>query len=99
MLQNEIIDKIKDYFSNLPVERVYLFGSYSRSTQNEDSDIDLLLEFNNNAHIGLIQFSRMKIDLENVLNHKVDLLTESAISPHIKQFIQNDIVKIYEKSN
>ena len=99
MLNYDIIEKIQQYFSTKPVEKVYLFGSYSRSDQNEESDIDLLLKFNTDSNIGLIQFSRMKIDIENILNHKVDLLTEDAISPYIKPYIQNDLIKIYEKSN
>ncbi|MGA2296595.1 MAG: nucleotidyltransferase domain-containing protein [FCB group bacterium] len=95
----EIINKIRDYFSTQPVEKVYLFGSYARSQQNKDSDIDLLLEFESNAKIGLIQFSRMKLDIEKALNNKVDILTNKSISPHILPFIQNDLIKIYEKSN
>ncbi|MBM2816263.1 MAG: nucleotidyltransferase [Ignavibacteria bacterium] len=99
MLNNDIIEKIQLFFATQPVEKVFLFGSYSRSEQNKDSDIDLLLEFNKEAKIGLIQFSRMKIEIEKVVNHSVDLLTYEALSKYIKPFIQEDMIKIYEKSN
>ncbi|MBI5326269.1 MAG: nucleotidyltransferase domain-containing protein [Ignavibacteriae bacterium] len=99
MLDNKAIEKIREYFSKHPVEKVYLFGSYARSEQDDESDIDLLLEFNKDARIGLIQFSRIKIDIEKALKHKVDLLTKESVSPYINPNIQKDIIKIYEKSN
>ncbi|WP_293875422.1 nucleotidyltransferase domain-containing protein [Flavobacterium sp.] len=42
-LSSNEIDIIKDFFSKQPVLKAYLFGSYSRGTENESSDIDLLV--------------------------------------------------------
>ena len=99
MFLNEKIEKINNYLSKKPVERAFLFGSYARSEQNNNSDIDILLEFEKTAKIGLFQFSRIKLDLENLLSISVDLLTDEAISTYIKPFILKDLIKIYEKSN
>jgi hypothetical protein len=99
MLSSEYIEKIQEYFSTQPVERVYLFGSFARSEENTNSDIDLLIELSNDSKIGLMKFSRMKIDIEKYIQHNVDLLTKSAISPLITSSIEKDLVKIYEKSN
>ena len=99
MLNKENIEKINKYFYNKPIEKVYLFGSYARSEQKENSDIDIMLEFEKGSKISLIDFSRMKLDLEKILQIPVDLLTEDAISPYIRPFIMKDIFKIYEKSN
>jgi uncharacterized protein len=99
MLSNRKIDILKEYFSGEPVKIVYLFGSYARSEQSKDSDIDLLIDFNEDAIIGLIRLSRIKINIEKKLSQKVDILTRGSISPHILPFIEKDLIKIYEKSN
>lgn len=37
---------VTDYFKDKPVKRVYLFGSYARGDADENSDVDLLVEYN-----------------------------------------------------
>ncbi len=95
-LQQEHIDRIKKYFVNKPVLRAYLFGSYSRGDADEDSDIDILVELDYSKQIGL-EFVQMQLDLQDLLQHKVDLLSAKAISKYIYPFIENDKYLIYEK--
>ncbi len=40
-----IIDKISHYFLNQPIEKAWLFGSFARSQENSQSDIDILVNF------------------------------------------------------
>ena len=40
-----IIPKIRAYFKTQPIEKAWLFGSYSRGEENENSDIDILVDF------------------------------------------------------
>lgn len=47
---------VKSYFNDKPVDEVYLFGSYSRNQQNENSDIDLLISLSDNNNINLFDF-------------------------------------------
>lgn len=43
MTKQEMIQQIADYFQNQPVLKVWLFGSFSRGEEREDSDVDLLI--------------------------------------------------------
>ena len=95
-LRQEHIDRIKEFFSNKPVLKAYLFGSYSREDANENSDIDILVELDYSKLIGL-EFVKMQLDLQDLLHHKVDLLSSKAVSKYINPFIENDKYLIYEK--
>jgi len=95
-LQQEYIDRIKKFFKNKPVLKAYLFGSYSRGEADENSDIDILVELDYSKQIGL-EFVQMQLDLQDLLQRKVDLLSAKAVSKYIYPFIENDKYLIYEK--
>jgi len=95
-LRQEYIDRIRKFFSNKPVLKAYLFGSFSRGDADENSDIDILVELDYSRLIGL-EFVQMQLDLQDLLHHKVDLLTTKAVSKYIYPFIENDKHLIYEK--
>jgi len=95
-LSNEEIKTIRDYFRNAPVLKAFLFGSFSREDALDDSDVDILVELDYTKHIGL-GFVKMKIDLEDKLHKKIDLVSSNAISSHLLPFINNDKKLIYER--
>jgi predicted nucleotidyltransferase len=95
-LSSEEIRMIAEYFRNKPVLRAFLFGSFSRGDAEENSDVDILVELDYSKHIGL-GFVGMKLDLENRLHKKIDLVSSEAISKYISPFIENDKKLIYEK--
>jgi predicted nucleotidyltransferase len=95
-LSGDDIQIIKDYFRNMPVLRAFLFGSFSREDALADSDIDILVELDYSKHIGL-GFVKMKLDLEEKLHKKIDLVSSNSISKHILPFINNDKKLIYER--
>lgn len=88
--------KIKNYFKDEPVKKAYLFGSHSRDSADDDSDIDILIELDYSQQIGL-RFVKMQLDLQEILRTKVDLLSEKAMSKYIRPYIENDKELIYEK--
>ena len=90
------IRMIAEYFRNKPVLRAFLFGSFSRGDAEENSDVDILVELDYSKHIGL-GFVGMKLDLENRLHKKIDLVSSESISKYISPFIENDKRLIYEK--
>ena len=75
------------------VRRVYLFGSYARNDQTEDSDIDLRVDKGNAR--GL-QLAFLLTDLEDAFNKKIDLVTTGALSDSFLNMISKDEVMIYE---
>ncbi len=95
-LSNHEIKAIQDYFQDKPVLRAFLFGSFSRDESSNDSDIDILVELDYSKHIGL-GFVNMKLDLEDKLHKKVDLISSNAVSKYILPFINNDKMLIYER--
>jgi uncharacterized protein len=90
------IETIKDYFKSKPVLKAYLFGSYVRGEADDDSDIDLMVDLDHKQKIGLL-FIQMKLDLEELLKVKVDLISSAALSKHLRTTVDNEKQLIYAK--
>lgn len=60
-----------------------LFGSRVRGDFTDKSDFDILVQFQPDSGISLFEFSRMQIDLEDVLGKKVDLVPKEGLKPLI----------------
>jgi uncharacterized protein len=95
-INKENIVRLKHYFENKPVLKAYIFGSIAKNEQNEDSDIDILVDLDYSHKIGLL-FIQMKLDLENLLQAKVDLVSSNGLSPFIKPQIEKEKKLIYER--
>jgi uncharacterized protein len=74
------------------VVRAGIFGSYVRSEQKKNSDIDILVEIK--KKISLFDFVGIKIELEEKLGIKVDLVEYKVIKPRIRENILNSEVRI-----
>nr|WP_234701975.1 nucleotidyltransferase family protein [Desulfotomaculum nigrificans] len=75
---------------NYGVNRAYLFGSFARGEQTEDSDIDLLVEYAPGVSKSIFKVVELKYELEEALQRKVDIVTEQAISPYIRPYTIKD---------
>ena len=93
-LDSSQIESIKNYFRTRPVLKAYLFGSYVRGEADNQSDIDILVDLDYSQKIGL-QFIQMKLDLEKLLNNKVDLVSSNGLSKYIKPIIDDEKQLIY----
>jgi predicted nucleotidyltransferase len=96
-INQENIRRIKYYFEDKPVLKAYVFGSVAKNEAGEDSDIDILVDLDYSSKIGLL-FIQMKLDLENLLHTKVDLVSSNGLSPYIKSQIEKEKKLIYERS-
>jgi len=72
-----------------------LFGSYVRGEQEVNSDVDILVELED--ELDLLDVVRIKIELEKVLKKKVDLVEYETIRAELKEIILKEEVLIYEK--
>ena len=90
------LETIKRYFETRPVLKAYVFGSYVRNEADYQSDIDILVDLDYSQRIGL-QFIQMKIDLEKLLNSKVDLVSSNGLSQYIKPIVDKEKQLIYER--
>ncbi|MDR2650770.1 MAG: nucleotidyltransferase family protein [Prevotellaceae bacterium] len=92
MDSSEIINKlqeIKPYLQKeYAVKTVGLFGSFADGTYTDDSDVDILVEFE--KPVGWKFFTLEKF-LEKRLNRKIDLVTVNALKEQIKPFVLNQI--------
>ena len=96
ILESSKIESIKIYFRTKPVLKAYLFGSYVRGQADSESDIDILVDLDYTEKIGL-QFIQMKLDLENILNSKVDLVSSAGLSKFIKPLVDREKQVIYAR--
>mgnify|MGYP000428906278 CR=1 FL=1 len=88
-LDNNQIEAIKNYFKTRPVLKAYLFGSYVRGEADDHSDIDILVDLDYSQKIGL-KFVQMKLDLEKILNTKVDLVSSNGISKYLQPIVDGE---------
>ena len=93
-----IVKGIQEYFRQEPVERAWLFGSFSRMEERPDSDIDILVDIDKSAQIGLIYYAGMINALEEKLGRRVDLVESRSIKPFAQANINRDKVLVYERA-
>ena len=96
--KKNIIQKIQQYFATQPIDKAWLFGSYSRGEEREDSDVDILISVDKSAHVGLFKLSGMMLDIEDKLNRKVDLVTDSGLMDFARKSVDKDKILIYERA-
>ncbi len=74
----------------LGVKRCGLFGSFARGEQNDRSDVDVLVEFEEGQKT-FDNFMAVAFFLEDLFGRKVDLLTPESLSPYIGPHILNEV--------
>lgn len=77
------------------VKKAGLFGSFVRGEQKKDSDVDILVELEED--LSLLDFIGIKLELEKALDKKVDLVEYDSIRFELKDIILDEEVLIYEK--
>lgn len=93
-----VIDLLRKYFSTQPVLKAWLFGSFSRGEETQDSDVDIIVSLDKSKPIGL-KFFGMWSDLEELLGRKVDLVSEGTLLPFAKESAERDKFLVYERTN
>lgn len=87
---------IADYFKTQPVLKAWLFGSYARGEQTEHSDVDIMIQ--PEKSVGLFKLSGMHLDLQDLLQRNVDLVTEKGLLPFARKSADHDKILIYERT-
>jgi hypothetical protein len=85
--------QIEDVCRKYDVAELSLFGSLARGEASGQSDIDLLVSFSRRK--SLLTLIRLQRELSNILQREVDLVTERALSPYIKDRVLSDLRVIY----
>jgi len=88
------VNKLVELCRQNDVRRVGVFGSVARGEANEQSDIDLMVSFS--KRVSLLRMVALERQLSDALGRKVDLLTEAAISPYLRERVMRDLQVLYE---
>ena len=88
----EIKRKILPILQRYGVKKIGLFGSCVRGEMREDSDIDILVEIEDD--ISLLEFVGVKLEIEEALGKEIDLVEYNTIKPLIRERILSEQVRI-----
>ena len=78
--------------TDFQIKEIGIFGSYIRNEQNENSDLDVLIDFT--QYPGMFKFVRLENYLTQQLGVKVDLVLRTALKPKIGKHILSEVVMI-----
>lgn len=78
------------------IERLRLFGSHARGEASDESDIDLIADFVGRK--SLMDLARIEREFSERFGRKVDLLTERALSPYLRERILQEAMVVYERA-
>ena len=93
--QKQVVKRIQANqarLTELSVASLSLFGSVARGDSTEDSDIDLLVRFDGSASFD--RYMDLKLFLEDLLERRVDLVTEQALREEIRAHVQQDLLRV-----
>jgi len=98
-MKQSIINKLQDFFPAYPVEKAWVFGSFSRGEETRKSDIDIMVRFDEGARISLFDYIRIMQDLRELLHKKVDLVEEGQLRSWAQESAEQDKILVYERTN
>jgi len=93
-LREKIVPLLRPY-----VKKIAVFGSFARGDETQESDIDILVELKppgQRPSLGLKWFG-LEQELGRILGREVELVSESAMSPFIRPYVEKDMVLLYEE--
>lgn len=93
-IQNILRQHLPQMQQKYRVRHLGIFGSFVRGEQTENSDIDVLVEFDPNARFGLLTFCELENDLSELLKRKVDLVMKDGLKPRIGERILREVIYI-----
>ncbi len=83
--------KILPVLKKNQIKKASLFGSYARGNPHLNSDVDIIIEAPKGMGLGFVE---MKLELEETLGKKVDLVTYKSLHPYLKKSILEFEVRI-----
>lgn len=96
-MNRALLNKISNYFENQPISKAWVFGSYARSEETKNSDLDILVNFLPNSKITLFQYIHMMNELTSLTGKKIDLVEEGQLKSFAKPSAEKERILIYER--
>ncbi len=85
----------QDKLRAMAVRHIAVFGSTARDQATLHSDVDLLVEFETEAHVGLFAFVRLLDFLADIMDTRIDLATPDALRPEMRDEILHEAVRAF----
>jgi len=94
--KNTVIGKLGSYFkADNRIKMAWVYGSFARGDMNSKSDIDLMVRFDEQKKISLLDIAEIVHELEKLVSRKIDLVEEGTLLPFAIESVKKDIIKIY----
>ncbi len=95
MTKNDIVNFLtinkQEYYDKFNITRLALFGSYAKGLAHNESDIDIVIEMQDNNYFKLIAFENF---ISEQLNRKVDVGFLNSMKSFIKKSIEKDLIYV-----
>ena len=92
----DILQKLRAYLPEIKdqyqIKAIGVFGSYARGEENDNSDIDILVEFSPDIEFGLLTFCQLENKLSEKLGRTVDLVTKDGLKPRLGEDILKEVI-------
>lgn len=98
MDRKAVLERLRAHEAELKamgVARLSLFGSVARGEAGPDSDVDVAVELDHGRGIDLLDFAQINLRLNDMLERKVDLISEPARRPDFQAEIERDRVDAF----
>lgn len=96
MTRDDILEKLaasRPELDQFHVESLSVFGSVARGEASDDSDVDVLVEFEAEAVVGMFEFVRLQRYLSELLGRRVDLATPDALHKALRDGILSEAIR------
>ena len=96
MNREDVTSRLKNNYDKIlafHVKALYLFGSVVSAESTDKSDVDILVEFDPDARVGLFGFSRLQRTLSEIIGCEVDLATPDSLHKSLKAQIMREAVR------
>jgi hypothetical protein len=91
-------DALAEFCLRHRIRKLSLFGSALRDDFGPDSDVDVLVEFDPGARVGLIALAGMENELSDLLGRKVDLNTPGCLSHYFRDEVLREAEVVHEQT-
>ena len=90
-------EKVAEFCRRNRIRRLRLFGSVLRDDFGPESDVDVLVEFEPGARVGLITLAGMEIELSQVLGRRAEMHTIKGLNPRFRDEVLRTAEEQYEQ--
>lgn len=89
--------EIAAFCEQYAIRKLSIFGSALREDFRPDSDLDVLIEFDDGHEVTLFEMGAMQMEITSLMGRTVDLKTAAYLSPYFRQAVVDQAVVVYER--